>query len=227
VWNRLSEAIATVTALKGSVKRVTGKRDKVGDFYIAVLADIESKDHEPKSGVAAGFDFGLKTMLTVSNAEKLESPYFYRQASNAIACARGAGNRERKQLELARVHRKVARHREEHHWKLARLIVRQYDWCFFENLNLKGMVRMWCRKINDIAFGALLSKTKYMANKCGKNVGQIGRFEPTTVRCHVCGEHTDIELKDRNWTCPSCKSYHDRDINVAIMICKVGASPLS
>ena len=46
---------------------------------------------------------------------------------------------------------------------------------------------------------------------------------PSTKTCSVCDTvNHDLSLKDRVWTCPSCKTIHDRDINSAIIIKKVG-----
>jgi hypothetical protein len=40
--------------------------------------------------------------------------------------------------------------------------------------------------------------------------------------CSCCGIITKLELKDRMWTCSSCNSKHDRDINAAINIKNIG-----
>jgi len=50
---------------------------------------------------------------------------------------------------------------------------------------------------------------------------RIGQFEPSSKLCNVCGYHnSELTLKDREWTCPNCKTPHDRDINAAINIIK-------
>ena len=86
------------------------------------------------------------------------------------------------------------------------------------------MKRLWGRKVSDIAFGELLQKIKWQAHKRAKQVGIIGKWEPTTSVCHVCREKVDLELSDREWTCHNCNTHHDRDLNAAINILKVGAS---
>jgi putative transposase len=38
-------------------------------------------------------------------------------------------------------------------WKLAHDLTNRFDVLCFETLNLKGMQRLWGRKISDLAFG--------------------------------------------------------------------------
>ena len=128
---------------------------------------------DPRTGETAGFDFGLKTFLTCSDGTKYESPQFYTQSQTDIARAnravsrkkKGSKNRERSRRALARVHRKVECQRGDHHWKLALDIVRRFDVCYFEDLNLDGIKRLWGRKVSDLGFGAFMQKIQWQAHK--------------------------------------------------------------
>jgi putative transposase len=218
--------------IEGNVKQVTVKRDTLGDFYITITTDNEGLIPEPRTGETAGFDFGLKTFLTCSDGTKYESPLFYKRSARKVVKAnrslskkkRGSNNREKARMTLARAHRKIQRQREDHHWKLALDLVRKFDVCFFEDLNLKGMVRLWGRKVSDLAFGDFMLKMRWQAHKRCKDVETIDRWTATTTVCHSCGQkHAFIDLKVREWGC-SCGINHDRDINAAINIKKVGTS---
>ena len=218
--------------IQGTVKRVTVKKDSVGDFYVTFTTDDAGLEPEPKTGHAAGFDFGIKTLLTCSDGMKYESPEFYRKGANKVKQAnrnlsrkkRSSNNHKKAKLHLTRTHRKIERQRTDHHWKLALELVRKFDWIFFEDLNLDGMKRLWGRKVSDIAFGELLQKIKWQAEKRVKEVGIIDKWQPTTSVCHVCSEKVNLQLSDRTWTCYNCDTHHDRDLNAAINILKVGAS---
>jgi predicted RNA-binding Zn-ribbon protein involved in translation (DUF1610 family) len=59
----------------------------------------------------------------------------------------------------------------------------------------------------------------YKCQEAGKPLLRIGMFEPSSKTCSVCGyRKTDLTLKDREWTCPTCGTRHDRDQNAAINI---------
>ena len=46
--------------------------------------------------------------------------------------------------------------------------------------------------------------------------------------CHCCGyKNTTLTLADREWTCPNCHTYLDRDNNAAINILQEGLKILS
>ena len=217
--------------LKGPIKTVTVIRNPLGDLYLSIVEDYTETIPEPKTGLAAGFDFGLKTFLTVSDGSKIQSPLFYHQFQNKIAKAnrslsrkkRGSNNWYKAKDHLNRLYKKLTNCRSDHHWKLSIELLRKFDWCFFEDLNLNGMKKLWGKKISDLAFGAFLQKAKWQSQKRCKEVHRINRWSPTTKRCSNCGyKNNDLTLKDRTWICPSCHISLDRDINAAINILKEG-----
>jgi transposase len=57
---------------------------------------------------------------------------------------------------------------------------------------------------------------------------KIDRFFPSSKTCYNCGHKEDqMPLNIREWTCPSCGSRHNRDLNASINILKEGWSNLT
>jgi putative transposase len=221
--------------IEGNVKTLTIKRDKLGDIYLYIVTDAENLKVAPRTGEIVGFDFGLKTFLTVSNGEDIESPLFFHQNNVAVRKAsrklskkqRLSNNRRKARKSLERLHKRIANQRSDFHWKLANKLTDKYDFMFFENLNMQGMKRHWGKKISDLSFSSFLLKLKYLASVKGKTVFCIGRFEPSSKTCSVCGYiYKDLELKEREWRCPECETLHNRDRNASYNILRVGASTL-
>ncbi len=76
--------------------------------------------------------------------------------------------------------------------------------------------------IADASWTSFITKLEYKAEWYGKTILRIGRFEPSTKICNVCGYYnSSITLADREWKCPDCNTHHDRDINAAINIKKI------
>ena len=177
----------------------------------------------------------FNTFLTVSDGSKIESPQFLKQSLNEIKQAsrelsrkkKGSANRERARLNLVRKHEDVANRRSDWFWQLAHDLTNQFDVLCFETLNLKGMQRLWGRKISDLAFGEFLKILEWVAIKKGKQVVGIDRWYPSSKTCSNCGHVLKaLELNTREWRCPSCQSVNGRDENAAKNIQRVGASTL-
>ena len=79
------------------------------------------------------------------------------------------------------------------------------------------------QNISDVGWGRFQTYLSYKAERKAKHLFVIGRFEPTSKKCHVCGYiKKDLTLSDREWLCPGCQTKHDRDINAAINIKLIG-----
>jgi len=72
--------------------------------------------------------------------------------------------------------------------------------------------------IGDVAWASFVTMLEYKAEWYGKNILRIGRFEPSSKTCSVCGTiNKELSLSDREWIC-SCGSILNRDVNAAINI---------
>jgi putative transposase len=201
--------------------------------YITLTEACNEVKPEPKTGKAEGFDMGIKDFLTTSGGERYTSPMFYKHNADKLAKAqkgharkvKGSHNRERERKTVARIHKKTANQRTDHHWKLAINLCRKFDILFFEDLNLAGMKRLWGKQVSDLGFGEFLRKLKHQSKKRRRCVLKIGRWTPTTKYCCVCGyKNETLTLADRSWTCPSCDTHLDRDQNAAMNILKEGVA---
>ena len=110
--------------------------------------------------------------------------------------------------------------------KCSILIIQRYDTICIEDLNINGMMENHhlASAISDASWGNLVTMLTYKAEWNDKRVVKIDRFFPSSQTCSVCG-YKNGQTKDlsvREWECPVCHTRHDRDINAAINILRVG-----
>jgi putative transposase len=231
--------------IEGKVKTLTIKRTPLGELFM-VLVVHEGSNPEAKftTGKIAGFDFGLKTFLTCfssgdaarTDGTTIESPQFLKQSLKIVASAnrqhskklKGSSNRERARKNLVRKYEDISNRRSDWFWKLAHELTDKFDVLCFETLSLKGMQRLWGRKISDLAFGDFLQILEWVAKKKNKLVVFIDQWYPSSKTCSSCGHVLEkLDLQEREWRCPSCQSINGRDANAAKNIQAVGASTVS
>ena len=220
--------------IEGTVKTLTIKRTPLGELFMVVVVDsVEQPEIKFETGKIAGFDLGLKIFLTCSDGELIESPQFLKQSLNAIKKAsrqhskkqKASANRERARKHLVRRYEDVSNRRSDWFWKLAHDLTNRFDILCFETLSLKGMQRLWGRKISDLAFGEFWQILQWVAKKRGKQVVFIDRWYPSSKTCSHCGHVLEtLDLSVREWRCPCCHAVNGRDENAAKVICAVGAS---
>ncbi len=119
--------------------------------------------------------------------------------------------------------RKIANKRNYENHKLSKTIVKNYDIIALENLNIRGMSKIFGPQVLDLGLSDFVGKIKYKADIQGKLVVQVDRFFPSSKLCNCCGcKNTKLKLSDRTWTCESCGKVLDRDVNAARNIEKEG-----
>ena len=215
--------------IPSNIKTITIKKDTRGNYFMFITAEVE-KPNRATTGKIAGIDFGLKTFLTLSDGRKIESPLFFFQDLKEIRKAnrklskkvKYSKNYMKAKRELSRLHEKIANRRNDWHHKTSTALAVEFDEIFIEDLCLKGMKKLWGRKISDLAYYKFILMLEYKTEKFAK----VDRFFPSTRLCHVCGVVSEKkELNIREWTC-QCGAHHDRDENAAINIRVAGHSHL-
>ena len=80
----------------------------------------------------------------------------------------------------------------------------------------------------DVSLGRIRTQLKYKSEWNDRTFVMVGRFFPSSKTCSSCGTvKTDLTLADRTWTCASCNTTHDRDINAAKNILAEGLKQMS
>ena len=140
---------------------------------------------------------------------------------------RGSENRRKANFKVAKIHEKIANIRKDFLHKLTYQLTHenQVSTLIIEDLNVAGMMKnhKLARSIADVSWSKFNELLTYKCEWYGKNLLRIGRFEPSSKMCSICGHiKQDLTLDDRVWTCVKCKSTHDRDVNAAKNIKNMG-----
>ena len=138
---------------------------------------------------------------------------------------KGSRNRSKARLLVVKAHEKVGSKRLDFLHKLSTQFIRENQTVVLEDLNVSGMLknRRLAKSISDAGWRMFRTLLEYKAERYGREVWVISRWEPTSQRCSACG-HQDGKkpLSVRTWTCAACGSAHDRDINAAKNILAAG-----
>ena len=213
--------------LKGEIRQATISRTPTGKYFVSILVDNKKEIPTKKKiteKTSIGIDLGIKTFLVASNGVQFDNPKYLRKSMSKLKFVqRKYSKKKGKQTKhkLAIIHEKVANQRKDFLHKTSTELINNHDSICIENLNVSGMMKnhKLAQAISDVGWSSFVTMLEYKAEWNGKNILKIGRFEPSSKCCSVCGNiNKELTLKDREWTCDSCDTLLDRDVNAAINI---------
>lgn len=212
---------------------VTVSRDPCGRWYVTFAVETSAPEPLPPAGRAVGVDLGVKDFAVTSDGQRIANPrHLERKARNLARyqrrmarCQRGSANRAKAKAKVARAHRKVRAARADFLHRASTRLVRSADVIVVEDLAVKNMVRNrhLARVISDCGWGEFRRQLAYKCGRYGRELVVIDRWYPSSKTCSACGHLlAELSLSTRHWTCPGCRTRHDRDINAAKNILAAG-----
>lgn len=125
---------------------------------------------------------------------------------------------------VAKYHEKIANQRQDYLQKITTELVKQYDIIVIEDLKTKNLLKNHnlAKSIANQAWRKLRELLTYKADWCDKELIVVNPYKTSQI-CSYCGyDDGKHGLNIREWTCPQCHSYHDRDINASKNILNLG-----
>jgi len=211
---------------EGTIKTVTVNKTKTDKYFASILVEEnipEPKKEKPDINKAIGIDLGIKDFAVCSNGKSFENPKHLKKSicklkkeqKKLSRKKKGSNRRNKQRKRVSKIHEKITNQRNDFLHKVSRELIdeNQINTYCLETLNVKGMMKNHClaQSIGDVGWSTFISILMYKAEWKGKNILRIGRFEPSSKTCNVCGKvNQELKLSDRKWVC-ECGAKHDRD----------------
>jgi putative transposase len=221
----------------GTIKQCTISKTPTNEYFVSILVETEHKKL-PKTGKIVGIDLGIKDFVITSDGYRYKNNRYTRTYQTLLKNAqkhlsrkkKGSKRYEKQRLKVAKLHKKITNSRVDNLHKISTELIRKYDKIILEDLNVKGLMKnhKLSKHIADVSWSKFIELLTYKAEWNDKEIVKIDRFFPSSKTCNCCGYiNQNLKLDMREWTCPSCNTNLDRDLNASINILKEGCKIIS
>jgi putative transposase len=218
---------------KSEFRNVTISREG-NEYFASICYDEKTVKPELKSikeNKTLGIDLGTRHLAIFSNGTKIENPKHFKKYEDKLSTEQHKLSKKenietksyQKQKEkVNKIYRKIRNIRKDFLHKLTTGLVKNQDWTSYavEDLAVKQMEQdnftPMSKAIGDAGWRMFRAMMTYKCEDNGKNLLVIGRFDPSSKTCSVCGNiYQELKRDEEEWTCSKCNTKHDRDWNAA------------
>lgn len=197
--------------IDGVIKTAQLVENASGKWFVCFAAEVENK---PSSGVGeVGIDLGLKTFATMSDGGKVDIQRTYRRFESDLAIQQRAGNKNR----VRAIHQKI------------NAIVAANSVIYVGDVNAAKLAKTrMAKSVLDAGWSMFRNMLAYKSSRAQVHFAIVNE-RYTSQACSCCGTIPVSSPKGmgalgiRHWTCSDCGTLHDRDVNAARNILRVGA----
>lgn len=200
-----------------------------GYCELRILINVDEDYYPPPIVDKIGVDYGIRTVLTLSNGLKFSIPkrikklyhkmeYYQKKCNSAQRLSNNYWKWYRKlQSTMRRLHNCLNGYAH----TVAHILTAMYNEIVIEKLSIKHIIKHSKGSICYIMRSGLPTFYRwlqYMCIKRGRKFTLVDANYPSTKLCSTCGyKNNNIRgVHIHKWVCPSCGTRHDRDVNAAV-----------
>lgn len=208
----------------GKIKSGNFSQDARGRWYCNIVCEVEPQTTSRTKVV--GIDLGFKNVATAYNAPDLDQGTFYRDLEPKLAETQRRGRKR----QVRSIHAKIANRRKDALHKYSRAVVNNAGAVFVGNISSTWQIKSGKGKATlDVSWSTLRNLLKYKCDHAGVAFAVVNEAF-TTQTCFDCGSIGGPKgaegLEVRRWVCGCCGTVHDRDLNAAVNIARLGCETL-
>lgn len=214
--------------IEGTIKTGSFSQDSRGRWYINITTDHVATAIKAKPN-QVGIDLGLKTLATCSDGKKFGSARYFRRYERALGLAQKDGKRKR----VKALNAKVKNSRKDLSHKISHEVTRDNNMVVIGNISSSKLVKTrMAKSVHDAGWSQLRTFLKYKAITRDCTYFEVSEYL-TSQTCSCCetpspaGAPRGVKgLGIREWVCGICSAVHDRDVNAALNILRIGRDSL-
>ena len=212
--------------LPGHIKCGSFSQDARHRWYVNFVCEVA--DEAPTTGTKQiGIDLGLKTLATCSDGSKIEAPRWYRNQQKRIA----EHQRKKRSRQARNLQAKIANRRKDFLHKESDRLTKACELIVVGDVCSFGLAKTnMAKSVNDAGWSMFRNLLEYKA--IARKVVYLEVSERfSTKTCSCCGSIGGPKgrkgLGVREWVCGECHAVHDRDVNAALNILRMGHHTLA
>ena len=218
--------------LPSTPSSVTVMRHADGTYGASFVVKAEPKASPRPRHDACGIDMGLESLASIvysdGTREKVAPLKALRKAERRLRKLnkelsrrqRGSSNYNRTRQAKARLYARIGARRRDLAYQLASRVAGENQAVAMETLCVKGLMRTRMGKsVADAAWSMFTDRVDELCAQWGRKAIHIDRWCPSSQVCSQCGHRGGKKPLDvREWKCPRCGAFLDRDYNAALNI---------